>query len=398
MKRIGVTGAFGFLGSNFIKALLDDSRLPGSPEEAPEIVAFASRTRSNPLFDPSRERARVRVEDLDILDYEDTARKFEGLDAVAHFAGCVDYRPAAMRAVWDTDVLGSKAVFDAALAAGVSRVLHVSSICALGRAAPGRMADEESSPYGDPAWPSSFASAAEALAAVEASAAGDYRFLRRMRVAYLDAKLAGWELAKLYARDRGLPVVTIFPGTAVGAGDVHFAISQLVDNVWEGRLRLSFEGATSFVAARDLARGAVLALAKGRVGEGYALGGREEHNLGYVEFQDLVASLARAELWFAQRRPPVLPLGLLLALAGAAEIAAPKGSLTRAFVLSGSLRNVCSSAKARAELGYAPGASLEPAILECRRFIEAGRAAVKKPWLLPLAQRFLPQGLGGSAR
>jgi dihydroflavonol-4-reductase len=393
MKKIGVTGAFGFLGANFVSTLLSGGEH--------EIVAFASRTRSNPLFDPSA----VDIDGLDVLDGADMARKFVGLDAVAHFAGRVDYRPSMRKSVWDTDVLGTKAVFDAALAAGVRRVLYVSSVCALGGgeglgvADEGLgVADEGSSPYGDPRWPISFASPEEALAAVDASVAGDYGFLRRMRVAYLDAKLAGWELAKLYARDRGLDLVTVFPGTAVGAGDVHFAISKLVDNVWEGRLRLSFRGATSFVAASDVAKGAALAMTKGRGGEGYILGGRDDHNIGYVEFQDRVAALARSELWFAQRRPPVLPLGLLLALATAAEFLMPNGSLTRAFVLSGSLRNLCSSAKARAELGYSPAASLEPSILECRRFMEAARSSAKRPWLLPLVRRLLPQGLRGSTR
>ena len=89
-----------------------------------------------------------------------------------------------------------------------------------------------------------------------------------MRVAYVDAKLAGWELAKLYAREKGLDLVTIFPGTAVGPGDLHNAISRLVNDVWEGRLGLSFPGSTSFVAAPDLARGA-----PPRLGEGKGRGG-----------------------------------------------------------------------------------------------------------------------------
>jgi len=128
------------------------------------------------------------------------------------------------------------------------------------------------------------------------------------------------------------------------------------------------------------------------------IGGRDDHNLGYAQFQDLVARLARSELWFARRNPAVPPLGFLLVLAGATELAMPRGSLTRAFVLSGSLRNVCSSAKARAELGYVPSASLEPAILECRRFMEARWASRRRPWLLPLAQRLLAQAPRGTAR
>lgn len=378
MKRIGVTGAFGFLGANFIAALLRGRESLGLEKGGLEIRAFASRTRSNPIFDA----AKVSVQSLDLLDQEGMTGKFSGLDAVAHFAGLVDYRFSSKRSVWDIDVLGTRRVFEAALAAGVSKLLYVSSVCALGDgtkdgASPAGLADEASSPYGDSHWPISFASPTDALAAVEASAAGDYGFLECARVAYLDAKLAGWELAKVYAGSKGLPVVTIFPGTAVGSGDLHYAISKLIDNVWEGRLRLSFEGSTSFVGVRDLAEGAVLALARGKPGEGYVVAGGDRDNLSYADFQGVVAGLARSEGWLAARRPMVLPRCLLLALAAAAERAMPNGSLTRAFVLSGSLRNICSSARARAELGYEPGMSLETAILECRRFGEERREAMK---------------------
>jgi dihydroflavonol-4-reductase len=374
MKRIGVTGAFGFLGANFIAALLEGRVRGQYADDDMEITAFASRTRTNRLVDPLK----VLVKDLDVLDYGDLVRKFSGLDLVAHFAGRVDYRSAARRSVWDTDVLGTKKVFDAALEAGVSRLLYVSSVCALGEGARdgtpgGTRADEASSPYGDARWPISFGSPAETLAAVDASVRGEYDFLSKMKVAYIDAKLAGWELAKAYARDRRLPVVTVFPGTAVGAGDLHHAISMLIDKVWEGRLRFSFQGSTSFVAARDLARGAVLALARGRPGEGYVIAGRDEDDLGYADFQGLVARIAQAEGWPAERRPIVFPRPILLGIAAVAERIAPRGSLTRSFVISGSLRNVCSSAKARAELGYAPVQSLEAAVVECRRFSELTR-------------------------
>jgi len=389
LQRIGVTGAFGFLGANFVSALIDAraARAPGArgARGASDygITAFASRTVSNPLFN-ARD---VAVESLDILDSEDLRRKFAGLDRVVHFAGRVDYRARAKRSVWDIDVLGTKAVFEAALAAGVSKVLYVSSISALGAActhgAGAVLRDEGSSPYGDPLWPGSFASSADALAAVDASAAGDYGFLRGVRVAYFDAKLAGWELAKRYSREKGLAIVTIFPGTAVGGGDLHYAISALVDNVWEGRLRLSFEGSTSFMDARDLATGAILALTRGRPGEGYVIAGRDEDNLSYVDFQDLVASLAAREGRRAKRHPAVPPKGLLLGLARAAELALPKGSFNPAFVLAGSVHNVCSSAKARSELGYDPSTSLEPAILECRRFSEATRLARRTPRSTP---------------
>lgn len=366
--RIGVTGAFGFLGANFVSALL---RGEGGPSlENLEIVAFASKTRANPILDESK----VEIRELDVLDPEALARELSGLDALAHFAGRVDYRLCARLPVWETGAIGAKRVFEAALAVGLPRLLYVSSVCVLGSSPPGALASEAGSPYADPRWPISFTSAEEALAAVEAYLAGGRRVLKRKSVAYIDAKLAAWELAKAYVRDRALPIVTVFPGTVVGAGDLHQAMSRLVDQVWEGRLRLSLPGSTSFVSSRDFARGAILALERGKVGEGYVIGGREEDIMSYADFQDLVALVARKTGWRSASKAIVPPRSLLLGLATVAERLAPGTEFSAAFVRSGSLRNVCGSAKARSELGYDPSTSLEEAILECRAFSETLRS------------------------
>lgn len=374
--RIGVTGAFGFLGANFVHALLQ--RLPEA-----EIVAFASRRRANPLFSSEK----VKIENLSILRYEDMAEKFQGLDALAHFAGIVDYRRSMRRQVWDTDVLGSKKVFDAALKAKVAKLLYISSICALGAGRPwddrgsrsrkdpsiilpgqARFADELSNPYDDPEWPTSFASPQEALDAVDASEAGEYGFIESMQVAYFDAKLAAWELAKRYISEKGLPAVTIFPGTAVGPGDLNDGISKLVNSVWEGKLRLAPPGATAFMDSRDLGAGAALALLEGKIGEAYVLAGMEEHSMSYRDFMKLICDVAKKK--DKGKRPEIFtaPLGLSLAAASVAEYIAPKGSLTRALLLSGSVSNACTSAKAMRDLGYAPCSSLEEGIVTCRNF------------------------------
>ena len=362
--RIGVTGAFGFLGANFIAALLGRGSV--------RIVAFASKARSNPLFDPSD----VEVVSLDVLDLEDMTHKFVGLDAIAHFAGSVEFSAQGKRLVWDTNVLGTKRVLDAAIAAGVGRVLHVSSICVLGQRsrAEGGLLNEMDSPYGANRPRNSFGSPAEALDAVDRSSRGDYSFLPKVRVAYFDSKLAIWELVKSRARETALDMVTVFPGTVVGPGDLHHSISRLVDGVWDGSLGSTLEGATSFVGSRDFARGALLALTKGKAGEGYVISGRDEDNLSYREFMSLVARVARDNGGRPRARTPrAAPAGLALAAATVAELVAPRIGLSRALVLSGTVRNVCSSARARTELGYEPGPGLEAAILECRRFSEALR-------------------------
>ena len=364
--RIGVTGAFGFLGANLVAHLL------ARTADRPEIVTFFSRTRENPLFDPGLTTAVP----LDVRSPDDVREKTRGLDALAHFAGSVDYSRRNRREVWEVNVLGARNIFDAVLTNRIGRLLYVSSINVLG-AGDGRggLADESNDVYAPAAGnPNSFHSAEEALAAVRASAAGDWTFLRKVRVAYFDSKLAAYELAREYHRTRGLPIVTILPGTAVGAGDVHYDISELVDRVYTGRLAATFSGGTSFVAAADVARGAALALDAAREGQAYIISGRDEDNLSYRDFMRRVAAVARAEGRNVRADFAVVPPWAALPAAAVLERIQPGSSLTTALVLSGAMTHRFTSRKAAVELGYIPEHSLEQGITECHAFLEARSA------------------------
>lgn len=366
MKRIGVTGAFGLLGSNLISAIIE-RRESGDPEwRDVELVAFSSRTSANPRFS-ERE---VEVRRLDILDREEVMRSFAGLDAVVHFAGKIDDVAYSKESIWDANVMGTKNVFDAALANKVGRVLYASSICVLGRARKGVSADERSNPYGDPRWPISFSSAEEALASVAPSGELDPAFFKRTKAIYFDSKLAAFELAKHYHRALGLPVVTIFPGTAVGEGDLHNSISRLINRIWDQGLAFTFKGGSSFVATADLAQGALLALGAGRPGEGYVIAGSDELHLKYADFQRLIMKASGRASFAPIGIPIAVPYRLALCVCAIASSLSSRTSLTLGFAYSSSFDNYCSSAKAMRELGYAPKDELYPAILACRRFSE----------------------------
>lgn len=360
--RVGVTGAFGFLGASFVAELL--SR-PTAGSGATEIVAFGARTMRNPLFDPEA----VRVEKLDLSGEGDPAEKFRGLDVLAHFAGRVGYRVSEKREVWDINVLGARRVFDAAARAGVGLVLYVSSVSALGPAPAGRFLRESDRPFGSASGAWSLDSLQAVNAAIESSLRGDYRFLRRSVSVYLDSKLAGLELAHGFARETGLPVVSILPGTAVGPGEVHTGIGALVGKVWRGELGFSVPGMTAFMDSGDFARGAALAMEKGRPGEDYILAGGPEDNLSYADFAALVSKVALDARGRPGegRKPRVVPASLALAGGSLAELLAPGLGLSRGLVASGLARIVCDSEKAIRELGYAPVTPLADSVRACAR-------------------------------
>lgn len=360
--KIGITGAFGFLGSNIASEAMKNGH---------DVVAFASRRRDHPFLPAGS----VELRDLRLGQEPVPAEALAGLDAIVHAAGATSFRAADARSVWDVNVLGSRALYEAALAAGVSRFVDLSSVNAIGSTG-GRLVDERSGMRYDDSYPCSFAGAEEALAAVVSSADGDYRFLRRSEVPYIDSKVAAFELSRRYARERGLPLVTVYPGTAVGAGDPGGGIGRFIDMVWEGRLGIAPSGSTSYMDAGDFARGALAALESGTIGEGYILAGE---TMGYAAFMELiwdVAGSSGSDGRARRTRAAVVPAALGALGAGIAERALPGLGLYRALAVSGAVRQAYDSGKAMRELGYKPERSIAESIRECRRFSEALRAKV----------------------
>ena len=269
---------------------------------------------------------------LDGLDAElvegDLARPATLASAVA---GCrfvvhvaADYRiwvpdPAAMLAV---NVAGTEALMRAAAAAGVERVVYTSSVATLGLRADGAPADEET-------------------AVEEAALIGAYK---RSKYRAEQAVLA------LVARE-GLPAVIVNPAAPVGPRDIKpTPTGRMIRDAAAGRMPAYVDTGLNIVHVDDVAEGHVLALERGQIGRRYILGG-ENLSLGA-----LLGMVALA----AGRRPPRirLPIAPLwpvaLAAEGLARLTGITPMLTRDHLAMARKTMFFSSARAIAELGYAP--------------------------------------------
>jgi dihydroflavonol-4-reductase len=244
-----------------------------------------------------------------------------GCTALFHVAA--DYRlwvpdPAPMYAA---NVEGTRSLMQAAMAAGIGRVVYTSSVATLGLRNDGTPADE-STPV------------------VLADMIGHYK---RSKFLAEDA-----------VRDligQGLPAVIVNPSTPVGPRDIKpTPTGRILIEAARGRMPAYVDTGLNLVHVDDVANGHLLAFAKGRIGERYVLGG-----------EDL--SLARLLALIAERvgrKPPtvVLPRLPLFPLAWIAEGWA-RLSGGEPFVTTDGLRMAAkkmyfSSAKAMRELGYAP--------------------------------------------
>jgi nucleoside-diphosphate-sugar epimerase len=310
--RAVVTGGAGFIG----RAVVRDLR--AREDSVTVLVRDVARAES------LRELGCTVVEvDLASSSVDTTADALRGSDAVFHVAG--SYRvgiPESEHApMFAANVVATRTVLDAAIAAGVPRIVYVSTANVFGNTH-GRVLDET-------------ARRPEPLAFVSY---------------YDETKF----LAHLAAEERiasGAPILIAMPGMVYGPGD-HSQVGAVIRQAMDGRLPIlsAPDLGGSLVHVDDVAAGILLVHDRGRIGESYILGG---------EISTLREVVRRAAA-LTGRRPPRLttPSWFLRALAPLGPLIGPAmggepnlGEMVRA---SDGVTYWASSAKAQRELGYAP--------------------------------------------
>jgi nucleoside-diphosphate-sugar epimerase len=302
--RAFVTGGGGFIGRHVVGHLRN---------RGTDVRAIA---RSSTSAERLR-RAGCEVVIGDVLDASVLKRALEGVDVAYHLAG--DYRVGIREderpAMEATNVTATERVLDAATAAGVPRIVHVSTINAFGDTEY-RVVDET---FERPR---------------------PYRY-----VSYYDETK---HRAHLAARERiaaGAPVLIAMPGGVYGPGD-HSSLGGVLDQAAHGKLSAMTFGdlGMNMAHVEDIATGIVLVGDRGRTGEAYALGG---------EITTL-AELVRRVAAIAWQRPPRVSTPTW-ALRAASPIAKRFGrDLGELVSASAGVTYWATDAKARAEIGYAP--------------------------------------------
>jgi dihydroflavonol-4-reductase len=321
--RIGITGANGFIGSHLVRLLVARGERP---------VAFLQPgSDPRPLADLA---GRFDAVEGDLLDRASLDPFVERCDAVIHLAGVNRYwaqDPSVFRRV---NVDGALHVAEACLGRGVAKLVHASSCVTLG-ASDAPVVRNEDSPFN----------------------------LADLDFPYAATKKAGEvELRRLH-EERGLPLVVVYPTSAVGERDhgptpIGKPIADMARGLWP----VYVAGGACFLDVHDAARGLLLALEKGTPGRGYLLAGE---NLTNRQFMSLVAEVAGTA-------PPrvQLPRAALAVVAGALEWAADHLTRRPPPVTRGMAALVgrylwYDGARARDELGFTPApvrAALERAV------------------------------------
>jgi dihydroflavonol-4-reductase len=244
-----VTGGTGFVGANLVRELLRDGR--------------SVRVLARPGGD-RRALAGLDVEiaEGDLLDPASLTKAVHGVKTVFHVAA--DYRLWARDpgALYRANVDGTRSLLQACADAGITRVVYTSSVGTLGIPADGALGTE-TTPVA----------------------------LADMVGPYKRSKFMAEEVALDFAR-AGLPVVVVNPSAPIGPWDVKpTPTGQLIVDALHGRLFATVDTGLNLVHVRDVARGHLLAEARGRVGERYILG-HAAGNLSLATIGRLIADVA----------------------------------------------------------------------------------------------------------
>ncbi|NIJ07851.1 hopanoid-associated sugar epimerase [Sphingomonas vulcanisoli] len=302
-----VTGVTGFVGSAVARVFANAGyKVRG--------MARASSDRTNLADFPGT----IVTGDLD--DKASLVAALEGCGALAHVAA--DYR------LWvpkPADIIlsngmGTRNIMEAALEAGVQRIVYTSSVATL-KPLPDRPSDEDHP-----------ATAENAIGAYKKSKTVAERLVERM------------------VSEQGLPATIVLPSTPIGPRDVKpTPTGRIIVDAANGRMPAYVETGLNLVHVDDVAHGLLLALEKGKIGRRYILGG-DDVPLGAM-LAEIDAQLGRP---FTARKLPIAPLvPVALAMEGFARLSGREPRMTLDTLRMSRTHMYFSSARAESELGYA---------------------------------------------
>jgi dihydroflavonol-4-reductase len=306
-----VTGATGFVGINLVRKLV---------ERGEKVRAFA-----RPSSRPRRGFEGLDIETApgDVTEKETVRAAMKGVRRVYHVAGVTAQGPWRSTRRWlkKVNVEGTDNVCEAALEAGVERLVHCSSIAAIGYGPPEKPATE------DQTWN-----------------------LGSLGSPYYDTKRDA-EAAVRRSIEKGLDAVIVNPGFMIGAYDVKPTSSQVVLEAARRKKGIPIypvRGGINALDVEDAVLGHVAAMEKGRKGERYILG---NENITWRALFTLANEVAgKPAPWLPVSLIPAYPFALVCNVIGLLK---PDwvDNFNTATLRAGSILHCVSPEKARRELG-----------------------------------------------
>ena len=238
-----VTGASGLLGGNLCEALCADGHRVRATRRASTKIDHVS-------------DLPIQWIEADLDDSAALARAFAGADVVFHCAAAVSVQKDVSPELERANVGGTRNVIEAVRAAKVPRLVHTSSVVAIGLSDDGTPCDETARWNFD-----------------EHGLADGYAITKH-------------RAEELVREASDLDAVIVNPAWMCGPRDAKPSSGKLIIEIARRKVPGWTPGFNNFADVRDVARGMIAAWRRGRRGERYILAG---HEMTYREFFRTVA-------------------------------------------------------------------------------------------------------------
>jgi dihydroflavonol-4-reductase len=220
--KVLVTGGTGFLGAYILKNLLEKGF----------DVRATRRSAALPFFIPAAILEKVEWIDAEVLDVVSLEDAMEDVGAIIHAAAIVSFDTRDRNKMYQVNVEGTANVVNCAVERGVKRIIHVSSVAALGRTTKAGVVTEEKK------WEENNSNTHYAISKHHA------------------------EMHVYRGFAEGLEGVVINPSTILGYGNWHQSSCAIFKNAYKG-FNWYTKGINGFVGVEDVAEATVQLLESG---------------------------------------------------------------------------------------------------------------------------------------
>lgn len=308
MSKVLVTGANGFLGSWLTKRLVEDGH-----------ETYALVRKSSDLTELKGIHCQLKFGD--VTDLHSLLEAFPGIDTVFHLAGLIAYKKSERAQMERVNVEGTANVLEACRATNVRKLVHVSSVVAVGAGfTPYDILNEES-PYN----------------------------ISDLDLGYFETKRQAELLVLEAVHQNRVDAVILNPSTVYGPGDARKGSRKTQVKVAQGKFKYYPSGGVNVVSVRDVVDGIISAWQKGRKGERYILAGDN------LLIKDLFAIIAKeAGQPAPEKEIPTKFFHILGALGDFLGLLGFSSALSSENAWSATLYHWFDSAKAQRELDFKP--------------------------------------------
>ncbi len=321
--KILITGATGFVGTQLTQRWLDEEheirilRRSHSDISKLEEVQKSKGLKSKGLLEHHIG---------DIIDPKSLLKATQGVSVVCHLAGVVGYSKAMRATMEKVNVYGTQNVINACLKNNVQRLIHMSSVVAVGASfKPHSPLNEES-----------------------------FYNLSHLNLSYFETKRQAEQLVVQAVQQHQLNAVILNPSTIYGPGDAKKGSRGIQLKIAKGQFPFYTSGGVNVVSVEDVIHVISSALHKGQPGERYIISGEN------MLIKELFQAIAKE----AGTSPPsiYLPNPVVHAIGCAGDLlekVGKRGPLNSENAWASTLYHWFDSTKAQKEFDFKPRPSQE---------------------------------------